>query len=175
MPETAASAPIASAVRADAAPGTGRTGASGTGRTDALRTGRPDVPVAARSRRAEISLTGLQIVLALFYAIASALPKLIAHSSAAESFEEMGWGQTGMYLIGALELAGAIGLLVPVLSSVAALSLGALMVGAFITQIVVFDGQYAVTPVILLLPLALIAWARRDRTAELVRVVRRRG
>ncbi|GHH85231.1 DoxX family protein [Streptomyces capitiformicae] len=127
----------------------------------------------ARSRRARISLSALQIVLALFYALASALPKLIAHPSAAESFETLGWGSAGMYTIGALELAGAIGLVIPVLAPVAAGALGALMVGAFITQVAVFDGEYAATPLILMVPLVVIAWARRQDAAGLVRLVRR--
>ncbi|MEU6095576.1 DoxX family protein [Streptomyces sp. NPDC047079] len=128
-----------------------------------------------RSRRAEISLRALQIVLALFYGLASALPKLIAHSSAVESFDRIGWGSTGMYAIGALELAGAVALLVPLLSSVAAMALCGLMAGAFAVQLTVFDGQYAATPLILIVPLTVIAWARRHRTAELVRLVRRRA
>jgi uncharacterized membrane protein len=127
----------------------------------------------ARGRRAEISLRALQIVLALFYGIASALPKLIAHSSAVESFDKIGWGSAGMYTIGALELAGGIALLIPALSSVAAVALSGLMVGAFITQLTVFDGQYAATPLILIVPLALIAWARRERVRELGGLVRR--
>ncbi|CAL9320581.1 DoxX family protein [Streptomyces sp. SudanB52_2052] len=127
----------------------------------------------ARGRRARIALRGLQILLALFYAVASALPKLIGHASAAESFDELGWGSAGMYTIGALELAGAVALLIPVLQSVAAMALGALMVGAFIVQIAVFDGQYAATPLILLVPLALIAWARRGHNADLLRLLRR--
>ncbi|MFE6618540.1 DoxX family protein [Streptomyces sp. NPDC057740] len=127
-----------------------------------------------RGRRARIALRGLQIVLALFYAVASALPKLIAHPSAAESFEEMGWGSAGMYAVGILELAGAVALLIPVLQSVAAVALGALMVGAFVVQMTYFDGEYAITPLILILPLALIAWARRGSNAELLRLVRRR-
>ncbi|MCW7943143.1 membrane protein [Streptomyces hygroscopicus] len=129
----------------------------------------------SRTRRAEISLRALQIVLALFYGVASALPKLIAHPSAVESFDRIGWGSPGMYIIGSLELAGAIALLVPVLSSVAAAALSALMVGAFIVQLTVFHGQYAATPLILMVPLMLIAWARRHRTADLVRLVRRRA
>ncbi|GGW84881.1 DoxX family protein [Streptomyces lomondensis] len=127
----------------------------------------------ARGRRARIALRGLQILLALFYAIASALPKLIGHASAAESFDKIGWGSTGMYVIGALELAGAVALLIPVLQSVAAMALGALMIGAFIVQIAVFDGQYAATPLILLVPLTLMAWARRGHNAELLRLLRR--
>jgi hypothetical protein len=129
----------------------------------------------ARGRRARIALRGLQVLLALFYGIASALPKLIGHASAAASFEELGWGSTGMYTIGALELAGAAALLIPVLQSVAAMALGALMVGAFVVQIAVFDGQYAATPLILIVPLALIAWARRGHNAELLRLLRFRA
>ncbi|MFJ4470445.1 DoxX family protein [Streptomyces sp. NPDC089424] len=129
----------------------------------------------ARGRRARIALRALQVVLALFYAAASALPKLIAHSSATGTFADMGWGDAGMYTIGVLELAGAVALLVRPLQSVAAISLGALMVGAFLTQLTVFDGQNAATPVILLVPLALIAWARRGQNTELLRMLRRRG
>ncbi|WP_328496983.1 DoxX family protein [Streptomyces sp. NBC_00414] len=117
----------------------------------------------ARGRRARLALKGLQVLLALFYVIASALPKLVAHSSAVESFDKIGWGSAGMYTVGLLELAGGIGLLIPALASVAAVSLSALMVGAFITQITVFDGEYAATPLILIVPLALIAWARRGQ------------
>lgn len=129
----------------------------------------------SRGRRAEISLRALQVVLALFYSVASALPKLIANPSAVESFDKIGWGSAGMYTIGALELAGAIALVIPLLSSVAAVALSALMVGAFIVQLTLFDGQYAATPLILIVPLAVIAWARRHRTADLVRLVHRRA
>jgi len=59
----------------------------------------------ARGRRARIALRTLQVVLALFYVIASALPKLIAYPAAVESFDKMGWGSAGMYTIGVLELA----------------------------------------------------------------------
>ncbi|MEU4085110.1 DoxX family protein [Streptomyces aureus] len=130
--------------------------------------------VTPRSRAARVSLTALQIVLGLFYAFASALPKLIAHPSATEAFDKLGWGHTGMYIIGALELAGGLALLVPLLDAVAAMALGALMVGAFIVNITVVHGPYVATPLILMLPLGLIAWARRGHTAELLRLVRRR-
>ncbi|MHA5053517.1 DoxX family protein [Streptomyces sp. SD15] len=131
-------------------------------------------PAAAggRGRGARISLGTLQVVLGLFYVLASALPKLIAHPSAAEVFDDLGWGSAGMYLIGALELAGGVALLIPLLSSVAAVALGALMVGAFIVNVTVLHGPYPATPLILILPLALIAWARRGHTAELVRQLR---
>ncbi|MET9115155.1 DoxX family protein [Streptomyces longwoodensis] len=130
------------------------------------------VTVTARRRRARMALRGLQVLLALFYAIASALPKLIALPAAVEAFDQLGWGTAGMYIVGALELAGAVALLVPVLQSVAAIALSGLMMGAFVVQLTAFDGENAATPLVLIVPLALIAWARRDRNAELLRLVR---
>lgn len=126
----------------------------------------------AGGRRARAVLRTVQVLLALFFGIAGAVPKLIAHPSAAEIFDEMGWGSAGMYTIGALELAGAVALLIPVLQSVAAIALSGLMVGAFIVQVTVFDGAHAATPVILIVPLALIAWARGSSHADLLRLVR---
>jgi hypothetical protein len=129
---------------------------------------------AARRRGARIALRGVQVILALFFAVASALPKLIAHASAAEAFDEMGWGYAGMYAIGILELAGAIALLVPVLQSVAATALSALMVGAFVVQLTSFDGANAATPLVLMVPLLVIARARRGHNEDLLRLVRSR-
>ncbi|NKQ29381.1 DoxX family protein, partial [Streptomyces galbus] len=108
------------------------------------------VTVTAGRRRARTALRGLQVLLALFYALASALPKLIAYPAAVESFDQLGWGTAGMYVIGALELAGAVALLVPVLQSVAAIALSALMAGAFVVQLTAFDGENAATPLVLI-------------------------
>ncbi|QTD97862.1 DoxX family protein [Streptomyces cyanogenus] len=134
----------------------------------------PAGPHTGRARAARVALRTVQVLLALFYGIASALPKLIAHPAAVESFDRIGWGSGAMYTIGALELAGAVALLVPVLQSVAAIALSALMVGAFIVQLTAFDGQNAATPVILIVPLTLIAWTRRTHNADLLRLLRRR-
>ncbi|MFJ9667063.1 DoxX family protein [Streptomyces sp. NPDC101219] len=131
--------------------------------------------VPGRVRLGRITLRVVQVLLAVFFAFASALPKLIAHASAVESFDEMGWGSAGMYAIGALELAGAIGLLIPVLQSAAAIGLSAMMVGAFVVQVAVFDGEYAATPLIVMVPLVLIAWFRRAHNADLVGLLRGKG
>lgn len=142
--------------------------------TETTATTASGAPAATASRRrGRIALRGLQVLLALFFAVAGALPKLIAHTSASEPFAEMGWGQAGMYAVGLLELAGAVGLLVPVLQSAAAAGLSALMVGAFVVQLTVFDGENAATPLILLVPLVLIAWVRRDSNARLLRLLGR--
>ena len=127
----------------------------------------------SRGRSARFALSAVQVPLALFFGIASALPKLVAHPSAVEPFERMGWGDAGMYTIGVLELAGAVALSLPLLQSLAALALSGLMAGAYIVQLTVFDGENAATPLILLVPLALVAWARRGHTTELLRRVRR--
>ncbi|MFD4257387.1 DoxX family protein [Streptomyces sp. NPDC058534] len=127
---------------------------------------------APTARTARIALRVVQVLLALFFAVASASPKLVAHSSAADSFATMGWGDVGMYTIGVLELAGAIALLIPVLQSVAASALGALMVGAFVVQLTYLDGENAVTPLILLVPLLIIARSRREHNGELLRLIR---
>ncbi|MGW7362818.1 DoxX family protein [Streptomyces sp. NPDC054841] len=127
------------------------------------------------SRRAHLTVRTLQIVLALFLAIPSAVPKLIAHSSATEAFDKIGFGDWFMYTTGALELAGAVALVIPILSGISALALIGLMIGAFVTQLTVFDGQYAITPVLVAVPLVVIAWVRRQHNAELVALVRRRA
>ncbi|CAM5520536.1 DoxX family protein OS=Streptomyces tendae OX=1932 GN=GUR47_12555 PE=4 SV=1 [Streptomyces tendae] len=137
-------------------------------------TASPAPTLPARGRGLRVALRVVQALLALFFAFASALPKLIGHSSAADSFAEMGWGDVGMYAIGVLELAGAIALVVPVLQSVAATALSALMVGAFVVQLTYFDGANAATPLVLMVPLLVIARARRGHNEELRRLVRDR-
>ncbi|MFF0064887.1 DoxX family protein [Streptomyces sp. NPDC005279] len=131
-------------------------------------------PGTTLSRRSHLVVRTLQIVLAVFMAIPSAGPKLVAHSSATEAFDKIGFGDWFMYLTGGLELAGAIALVLPVLSGLSALAFMGLMIGAFITQMTVFDGQYAITPVILFVIFGGIAWVRRNHTAELVALVRKR-
>ncbi|MHC5262336.1 DoxX family protein [Streptomyces sp. UC4497] len=126
-----------------------------------------------RSRAARITLHAVTVVLALFYGVASGLPKLIAHPTAVEAFNGIGWGRPGMYAIGLVEVAGAVGLLVPVLSGLAAIGLSMLMVGAFFTQVMAFGGENAATPVVLLVPLGVVAWVRRGRNREVVELLRR--
>ncbi|MEU3303840.1 DoxX family protein [Streptomyces sp. NPDC006678] len=126
------------------------------------------------SRRRHLTVLTLQILLAVFLAVPSAAPKLIGHSSAAESFDRIGFGDWFMYTVGALELAGAVALVIPILSGISALALIGLMTGAFVTQLTVFDGQYAITPVLVALPLAAVARVRRHHNTELVALVRRR-
>lgn len=146
------------------------TAAVGTGTTAATTV----TTVTGTLRAVGITVRVLQILLAVFFAVASASPKLVGHTSASESFGKIGFGDWFMYAVGALELAGAVALLIPALCGLAALALGGLMIGAFITQLAVFDGQNAATPLILLVPLMAIAWARRHHIQPVARLTARR-
>ena len=85
-----------------------------------------------------------------------------------DMFAEIGAGQWFRYLVGALEVAGAIGLLVPRLCGLAALGLVGLMTGAVVTNVFVLDESPAMAAAFLLVA-ALVAWFRRVATRELVR------
>ncbi|WP_418956433.1 DoxX family protein [Streptomyces tritici] len=126
-------------------------------------------------RKADIAVRVLQVLLALFFAIPSAAPKLVGHWSAAESFDRIGWGDWFMYTVGGLELAGAIALVIPILSGAAATALIGLMAGAFVFTLTFFDGQYAATPVIFAVLLAVVAWTRRGQNARLFALLLRRA
>ncbi|MER8088692.1 DoxX family protein [Streptomyces sp. NPDC087532] len=122
--------------------------------------------------RAAVALTVARVVLALFFGF-GAFAKLIAHETAIESFDRMGWNQAAMYIIGGLEMAGAIALLIPVLAGVAAMAFCGLMAGASIVQLTLLDRVNAIMPALLIVLLVLIARERRDRTADLFALIRR--
>ncbi|MFG2819280.1 DoxX family protein [Kitasatospora sp. NPDC048365] len=111
----------------------------------------------------------LRIVLALFFALASALPKLLAIPAATTVFDAIGVGHWFMYVTGLVELAGAVGLLLPRLAGPAATALIVFLVFAFVTQLTAMHGENAGTPFLFMVPLAVIAWNRRAETAELLR------
>ena len=119
--------------------------------------------VPTRSRAAHRALRVLQILLGVFLVVASAAPKFWGDPYAVQVFTEIGAGQWFRYFIGAVELAGGIGLIVPRLAGPAAVGLMALMIGASYTQAVVLDEPAMVTtPAIIFVLVAVIAWGRRD-------------
>ncbi|UGY90996.1 DoxX family protein [Streptomyces gobiensis] len=127
-----------------------------------------------QSRKANIALWTLQIITAGMF-LMGAVIKLTASAGSVESFDQIGFGGWFLYFIGAAELAGGIGLLVPRLTGLAALSLTALMIGAVITEVVVFGGGMVIAPIVALACVATIAWGRRQSTAALVQLLRERG
>lgn len=66
-----------------------------------------------------------------------------------------------MYVIGLVEVVGAIALLVPRLAPYAAAELGGVMIGATITHLMFDPPAHAAAPVILLGLLFVVGWARR--------------
>lgn len=124
---------------------------------------------AARRSPARIALSTLQVLLGLFLAVGSGLPKLFGEATAVQIFDQIGAGQWLRYLVGICEVAGGIGLLVPVVAGLAAACFVALMIGATVVQLTVVHA-YWYTPVIIGVLMAVVAWARR---AEIVALLRR--
>lgn len=132
-------------------------------------TPRPTAP--ARARGATIALWTLQVLLALMFIVGSGAPKLFGEAYAVQIFEDLGTGQWLRVVVGLLEIAGGIGLLVPRLAGLAAACLVALMVGATVAQLFFLSEGYWYTPVILGVLLGVVAWVRR---AEIPRALIRR-
>ena len=125
------------------------------------------------SRAANAVLWTLQVLLAVVYGF-SAFLKLTADPQNVAGFQAMGLGTTGMYVIGSLELAGAIAMFVPRLTGLAALCFVALMVGAVvITAVTVGGGLLLAVPAAVGVVAAIVARGRRDSTRRLVALVRR--
>ena len=133
----------------------------------------PTAPTApATSRFANVGLWVLQVLLAAVYAF-SAFGKLTADAQNVAGFEAMGLGTTGMYIIGALELAGAIAMFVPILTGLAALCFVALMIGAVIITWAIGGGALVAIPATVGVVAAVVAWGRRDSTRRLIARLRR--
>jgi hypothetical protein len=132
-------------------------------------TATPATPAASRtaSRAAGVGLWTLQVLLAAVYAF-SAYGKLTAEAQNVAGFEAMGLGTPGMYIIGLLELAGAIAMFVPVLTGLAATCFVALMIGAVTLTWMVGGGALVAIPATVGVVAAVVAWGRRDSTRRLV-------
>lgn len=124
-------------------------------------------------RAANRALWVLQVLTAALFVFA-AVPKITADPMAVAGFTLMGLGTTGMYIVGTLELLGAVALLIPVLCGLAALCQVALMIGAVLTTLIfVGGGPILIMPAAVLVVVSVLAWARRRRTADLIALVRR--
>lgn len=127
---------------------------------------------ARRARTGTAVLWVVQVVLAAMFVMA-ALPKLSGDQVMVDLFDAVGAGQWLRYVVGLLELAGALGLLVPRLCGLAALGLSFLLVGAMLTNILALGASPAI-PLGYLLVAAVLAWFRRASVQGLVRAVVRR-
>ncbi|MGW4369102.1 DoxX family protein [Nocardia takedensis] len=111
----------------------------------------------------------LQIVLGLFFVIASGGPKLVIPHTLIENAPENLTIPFGLLLfIGVVEVAGGIGLMVPKLSALAAAGLSVLTVLAAATQaFLAGEPAMAIFPLVLAAIFAWIAYERRAGIADL--------
>lgn len=131
---------------------------------DAVESGRER----AGGRRVwHVALWVLQVVTALWFLMA-ALGKFSGSPEIVATFHALGFGAWFRYLIGALEVAGAVAMFVPRLTGAAALAFVLLLVGALVVQAFVV-GSGVIMPIPLLILSAVIAWGRRDGTVRLWR------
>ena len=120
---------------------------------------------APRSRAAHVTAWVLQVLLALAMAGAGAA-KLFGDPAMLQLFTDIGAGQGLRYLVGALEVAGAVGLLIPRLRALAALGLLLLLVGATITNVFVLQTN-TVLSVLYAVVAAAILFLRRDEIGSI--------
>lgn len=116
-----------------------------------------------------VAIWVLQIGLAGYYVIYSAIPLYEGGAYIRETFERIGIGQWFRHFTATVEVAGAIGLLIPPLCGLAALGLVGVMIGAITTELSVRTPDGAVLPAILLVLCAVVAYYRWPQTVELVR------
>ncbi|GGM83230.1 hypothetical protein GCM10012275_62320 [Longimycelium tulufanense] len=120
---------------------------------------------AVGARIGNIVLWGLQVLLAAYFIYSG---YLLFGDGLVRKFDEIGFGQWFRYVPGVLEIAGAVGLLIPRLSGLAALGLSGVMAGAIGTELFLVDKGDAMLPSILLVLSAVVAWFRRDTVRALL-------
>jgi putative oxidoreductase len=126
-----------------------------------------DLHAAPRTgKAANVALWVLQVAAAAMLGMAG-FAKLTGNPDMVTMFGVIGVGQWFRYVTGGLEVLGAILLLVPALAGAGALMLACVMVGAILTHLFVVGGSPAI-PFVLLIVLAIIAYARRERTLRLL-------
>jgi len=130
----------------------------------------------ARPRRRVLSFAGwtLQVLLGAFFVFVS-VPKLTLNPEVVAGFSALGAGHWFIYFVGACELAGGIGLMIPRLSGLAATGLVGLMIGATVTNLFLLPGMAsgAVVTVALGMAFAFIARLRARQTRALIRGLKR--
>ena len=125
-------------------------------------------PVATRRRAFTIALWVLQVLLAFQFAGGGWL-KLSGAPVMVEMFDAIGAGQWLRFMVGGLEIAGAIGLLIPRIAGVAALGLCGLLLGAIATNLFILNADSSVA-VGLLVMSALIVWGRWPQIEQAIRL-----
>jgi uncharacterized membrane protein YphA (DoxX/SURF4 family) len=121
-----------------------------------------------RSRGVTIALWVLQAVTAAAL-LAAGLSALFGADRSMAVFQAIGLGEWLRYLTGALQVAGAIGLLIPRLAGLAGLAFVGMWLVALAVHVFGIGGATIPAAVLLVLN-AIIAWGRRQETAALIGV-----
>ena len=127
-----------------------------------------DAPTTTRPRTARWALVALQVLLAAVY-LFSAFGKISLDPMVVQGFAMMGIGPGLTVTIGVIELAAAIGLLIPRIAGLAATGCVALMIGAVVSTLATLGGAMVLLPAVVLVAVAVVAWVRRHETVALLR------
>lgn len=127
----------------------------------------------AAAQMGDVALWFFQIAgAAVFVGFGAA--KLLGTDMMVAVFETVGMGQWFRYVIGMLEVGGALLLIIPRAAGLGGLILATVMVGAVAAHLLVLGGSPA-APIVLLSVTATIAWWRRGIARVLEAVQRFRG
>jgi putative oxidoreductase len=130
--------------------------------SEAISTTRPQT--AQGWRRAALWVVKILVAVAF---LAAGLAKLAGVQAMIDIFNVIGLGQWFRYVTGAIEVIGAILILIPSRAVFGALLLACMMVGAVITHLTVLPAS-PIPAVILFALSAAIAWMHRDQVVNLL-------
>jgi putative oxidoreductase len=117
--------------------------------------------VPRRRRIGRYALLALRVLLAVEFA-GSGLMKLAGVDQMVTLFDDIGAGQWLRIVVGVLEVAGGVGLLVPGVAGLAAAGLAVLMAGAFLIHATVLEGVPVIEAVFLAGVLVVAVAGRAD-------------
>jgi uncharacterized membrane protein YphA (DoxX/SURF4 family) len=125
-----------------------------------------------RGRAGSVALWVVQVILALQF-LGAGMMKLAGAEAMVAMFGRLGGEPWLRYGVGIVELAGAVGILVPLLSGLAAACLSVHMLLATLTTVAFLSGEPTWLPLVVFLACALVAGGRWPETQALVARVRR--
>lgn len=108
----------------------------------------------------EIATWTITVVLAAFFLFAGGM-KLSGAQAQVDNFAHWGYAEWFLYIVGVVETAGAIGLLMPRIAVFAVLLLGGTMLGASLTHLVHDEMKAFPIPLVIVGLLAVVGYARR--------------
>lgn len=109
----------------------------------------------------------LQVLLAAVM-LNAGIGKYAGEAGPVDTFDQVGLGQWFRYFIGTIEIASGVGLLIPRIAGVAALSAGSVLIGAVAMEAFVLTDGNPIVPAVLVVLLAVVAWHHRARTMSLL-------